>query len=212
MVASTVPALTVWPTTTFTDVTFPDEGKVTEALSAAATVPDPLRVWVTAPVVALAVTHLSAAVARRCWITTSDTPRATTTTRPMITRARRLTPAAANAQPSIVHEPLLALDSRIDVAVTAPLLFLLPCAAAQRPALSADEVVDSVVATVVLPVSVTVTGVVVALAEDPALGAEPPPWPPWGLVAATVTVLPDTAVTLPVTIRPMEPPPAAPES
>ncbi len=66
----------------------------------------------------------------------------------------------------------MAVDRRIEVAVTAPELSVLPCAAAHSPFLADAAVVDCVLVTVVFPLSVTVTGVVVA-ADPPALGVVP---------------------------------------
>jgi hypothetical protein len=55
MVASTSPAVTDSPTATSTDVTVPDAGNDTDAWLTFETVPLADRVWVTAPVVAVAV-------------------------------------------------------------------------------------------------------------------------------------------------------------
>ncbi len=88
---------------------------------------------------------------------------------------------------------MLALVSRIDVAVTAPVESVLPWAEAHRPTLSEADVVVTVLVMTVLEVSVTWVGVADADAD-----AE---LPLSGLVTATVMVSPLTAVTLPETPR-----------
>jgi len=74
---------------------------------------------------------------------------------------------------------LLALESRTEVAVTAPVLSVLPCATAHRPTLRAEAVVVSVLVMLVEAATVTVVGAVVPEAEvTPALGVDELPWGP----------------------------------
>jgi len=199
------PAVTLSPSITLTAVTVALVGNEALADVTMPSVPVPVSVWLSVPLDATAVTNRSLADAACTCVTARTPPRPTARVNgtPISSLRRRRAFCMsfftdALRQP-IVQAPLTASLSRIDVAVTAPVLSVEPFAHAHRPTFSAEASEDTVFVIVAEDPIVTVTFDVVAEGDAVAVP------PPLGWVTFTTKVSPETDSTVPETPRPKPP-------